>query len=264
MRGNFAMTTVTYFGDGAVGVIEMNGPPANSYGISFMRGLDAAIDAAEGDDACRVVVVRSALSGFFCGGADIKQFQNNAPAQNIEMITLAHETLGRPSRSPKIYVAEINGHALGGGLEIALACDLRFAAVGDYWLGLPEVTLGLLPGNGGTQRLAALVGASKAMELMILGTRFRAEEALRLGVVNRLFASLDLRKETMAFVDALAKSATLAVAMIKRSVHDGANASLAAGLAVERRNIATLFHSDDAKEGFSAFIERRKPKFSGR
>ena len=258
------MAAISYSREGNVGVIEMNGPPANSYGISFMRELDAAIDAAEGDEACRVVVVRSAVPAFFCGGADIKQFHGNTPAQNIEMITVAHETLGRLAASRRIYIAEINGHALGGGLEIALACDLRFVGAGEYWLGLPEVTLGLLPGNGGTQRLSALVGASKAMELMILGTRFRPEQALQLGVVNRQFPAPDLRKETMAFADTLAKSATLAVAMIKRSVHDGANAALAAGLAVERRNIATLFHSDDAKEGFSAFTERRKPNFSGR
>jgi len=144
-------------------VIEMNEPPANSYGISFMRELDAAVDAAEGDEACRIVVVRSAVPGFFCGDADIKQFRSNTPAQNIEMITVAHETLGRLAGSRRIYIAEINGHALGGGLEIALACDLRFAGAGEYWLGLPEVTLGLLPGNGGTQRLSALVSASKAM-----------------------------------------------------------------------------------------------------
>ena len=122
-------------------MIEMNEPPANSYGISFMRELDAAVDAAEGDEACRVVVVRSAVPGFFCGDADIKQFRSNTPAQNIEMITVAHETLGRLAGSRRIYIAEINGHALGGGLEIALACDLRFAGAGEYWLGLPEVTM---------------------------------------------------------------------------------------------------------------------------
>src|SRR5215472_18420329 len=155
MRGNLSMATISYSREGNVGVIEMNGPPANSYGISFMRELDAAIDAAEGDEACRVVVLRSAVPSFFCGGADIKQFHRNTPAQNIEMITVAHETLGRLAGSRRIYIAEINGHALGGGLEIALACDLRFAGAGEYWLGLPEVTLGLLPGNGGTQRLSA-------------------------------------------------------------------------------------------------------------
>ncbi len=257
------MSQFTYSRDGHIGLIELNSPPANSYGVGIMRELDHAIDAAETDQDCRVVVVRSAVPGFFCGGADIKQFRANTPRENSEMITFAHETLGKMGQSEKIYIAEIAGHALGGGFEITLACDFRFAATGSYRLGLPEVTLGILPGNGGTQRLTALVGLAKSLELMTFGTRLLPEEAFELGLINRLFDPAELRQQTMAVAAELTTSATLAVGKIKRSVYDGYYHALASGMAVERQNIGALFRSADAKEGFSAFVERRKPQFSG-
>lgn len=258
------MAHLSYSSESGIGTIALNSPPANSYGIDFIRELDAAIYAAEKDANCRVVVVRSAVPGFFCGGADIKLFAENAPRDNIDMITFAHEALSRMAKSEKMYIAEIAGHALGGGLEIALACDLRFAAAGKYRLGLPEVSLGLLPGNGGTQRLTALVGVGKALELMTLGVRLLPEEALALGLVNRVFGEAELRAKTMAIATDLSNSATLAVGKIKRSVYDGYYSSMAAGLAVERHNIAILFETADAREGFAAFAQRRKPKFSGK
>ena len=255
------MQLVTYSRSDAVGTIEMNGPPANSYGISFMREMNDAIQAAIDDSACKVVIVQSSLPGFFCGGADIKQFRANSAAANGEMIAVAHETLDKPSRSEKIFIAEIGGHALGGGLEIALACDMRFAARGDYRIGLLEVTLGLLPGNGGTQRLTSLVGISKAIELMVTGERLSPEDAHKLGIVNRLFEPPELREQTRSFARALSDGATLAIGKIKRSVYDGQ--TIEAGLAHERRNIGLLFTSNDAREGFAAFVERRKANFSG-
>jgi enoyl-CoA hydratase/carnithine racemase len=258
------MTYVSYDRTGEVGTIVMNRPPANSYEIAFMRDLDKAIEASENDAGSRVVIVRSALPGFFCGGADIKQFRTNAPHENMELITLAHDTLCKPAQSGKIYIAEIGGHALGGGFEIALACDLRFAARGKFRIGLPEVSLGLLPGNGGTQRLASLIGPNKALELMISGTTVPPEEAHRLGMVNRLFDEAQLAEQTLAFARQLNSSATFAISAIKRSVYDGFCSHLSMGLLVERQNIAKLFSSDDAKEGFTAFTERRQPKFSGR
>jgi enoyl-CoA hydratase/carnithine racemase len=258
------MGHVAYERSEAVGFIVINRPPANSYEIGFMRELDAAIEAAETDSECRVVIVRSSLPSFFCGGADIKQFRANAPHENMEMITLAHDTLCRPAQSDKIYIAEIAGHALGGGFEIALACDLRFAARGKYRLGLPEVTLGLLPGNGGTQRLAALIGPNKALELMISGTTVSPEEAHRIGMTNQLFDEAELADQTVAFANQLASAATFAIGRIKRSVYDGFCAHLPMGLLIERQNIAKLFASQDAREGLAAFIERRKATFSGR
>ena len=258
------MKKINYTRSRSVGTIEMSWPPANTYGIEFVRALDAAIGSAENDSECRVVIVRSSLPGFFCGGADIKQFGANSPNANMEMISVAHEMLSRMTASDRIYIAEINGHALGGGFEIALACDLRFGAEGAYQLGLPEVTLGLLPGNGGTQRLSAIVGPNKALELMISGVRLSPEQAINLGILNRLIKSSELADRTREFANTLAGSATLAVSKIKRSVYDGFCRSLDSGMAIERRNIAVLFSSNDAKEGFSAFAERRKPQFSGK
>jgi len=258
------MTHASYHRPGQVGVIELNRPPANSYEIAFMRDLDAAISAAEADVDCRIVIVRSSVDGFFCGGADIKQFQANTPAQNMEMITLAHWTLSRPMLSRKLYIAELSGHALGGGLEIALACDLRFAAIGEFKFGLPEVTLGLLPGNGGTQRLTALVGPARALELMVTGETLGPEAAHREGIVTRIFPADSLRAETDAFADRLAGAATVAVERIKRAVYDGLLPVLQAGLAAERRHIAVLLETADAAEGFTAFVERRPAHFAGR
>lgn len=258
------MSEISYACADGVGRIEMNRPPANSYHIDIIRLLDAAITSAENDPACKVVVLRSALPGFFCGGADIKRFLANTPRQNQDFIALAHECLSRIGLSEKIYIAEIAGHALGGGLEFALACDLRFAASGNYKLGLPEVTLGILPGNGGTQRLPALIGASRALEMMITGAAISPEEAHRIGLVDHLYEAGELVERTGAFARKLAAGATYAIGKIKRSVWDGIGQPPEAGLARERHNIGLLFNSADAREGFAAFTEKRAAKFAGR
>ena len=162
---------VTYAADGAIGTITLDNPPANSYDIELMRELADAIGAASADAGVRVVVLRSASERFFSAGADVKRFLANDLDANMDMIRLAHEALASIARSPKLFVAWIAGHALGGGLEMALACDLRYAAEGPYRLGTPEVTLGLLPGNGGTQRLPRLIAPGPALELLLTGRR---------------------------------------------------------------------------------------------
>jgi enoyl-CoA hydratase/carnithine racemase len=159
---------VTFTTDRLVGTITLDNPPANSYDIDLMRSLAGAIDDASGADV-RVVVVRSASEKFFSAGADVKRFLANDPDENVEMVRVAHEALASIARAPKLFVAWIAGHALGGGLEIALACDLRYAAEGSFRLGTPEVTLGLLPGNGGTQRLPRIIGQGPALELLLTG-----------------------------------------------------------------------------------------------
>ena len=258
-----AEPVVTFAQSGGIGTISLNRPPANSYEIGFMRDLDAAIDAAVADAVTKVVILKSASEKFFSGGADIKAFLANPTAANMEMIRTAHRALDKIAASPQIFIAAINGHAMGGGLEMALACDLRFAAEGKYRLGLPEVTLGLLPGNGGTQRLPRLIGGNKALEMMLTGETVTPEEALRLGLVNKVFPADRLLAETEAYARRLAGGASVAIARIKQCVYQGLPLNLSEGLALERRLVEPLFDSEDAREGLTAFAEKRPAVFKG-
>ena len=250
--------------DGAVGTITLNHPKANSYDIHFMEDLDAAIESHLNNDAVKVVVMKSALEKFFSAGADIKAFQANTTEANMDMIRFAHNTLRKMGNSPKLFVAAINGHALGGGLEMALACDLRFAGDGEFMMGLPEVTLGLLPGNGGTQRLPRLIGRTKALDMMVTGQPVNPQRALELGFVDKLFPADSLLEETMAYARRLATGATLAIGRIKQAVYEGMEVSLDEALALERDLMAPLFDTEDAQEGIAAFAEKRQPQYSGR
>lgn len=259
-----ADTMVNFSKSGAVGTILLNRPPANSYDINFMRELDAAIDAANADAEVKAVIVRSALEKFFSAGADIKAFIANETPTNLEMIRVAHTAEAKMADSPKVFIAAINAHALGGGLEIALACDVRFAAEGNYRLGLPEVTLGLLPGNGGTQRLPRLISANKALEMMLTGETVSPAEAKELGIVNRLFPADKLIEETEAYANKIAAGASLAIAHIKRAVYQGMALELSEALALERELMAPLFDTEDAQEGLSAFAEKRPPVYKGK
>jgi enoyl-CoA hydratase/carnithine racemase len=247
-----------------IGTITLNRPPANSYDIHFMGELDAAIDAADGDPQVKAVVLRSASEKFFSAGADIKAFLANSTEANMQMIRTAHRALEKMALSPKVFVAAINGHALGGGLEMALACDLRFAAEGSYRLGLPEVTLGLLPGNGGTQRLPRLIGANKALEMMLTGASVSPEEAHRLGLVNKLFPADKLLEETNAYARKVATGASAAIGKIKQAVYQGIALPLQEALALERDLIEPLFQTEDAQEGLKAFAEKRQPVYKGK
>jgi enoyl-CoA hydratase/carnithine racemase len=242
------------------GAITLDKPPANSYDIDYIREFARALEAADGDAAARVVVVRSASEKFFCAGADIKAFAANDVDANMEMIRLAHDALASIARSPKLYVACINGHALGGGLEIALACDVRYAIAGRYRLGTPEVTLGLLPGNGGTQRLPRLIGVGPALELLATGRTLSAEEAQGLGLVSQLFAD---RAAFDAHIEGLRALPPLSLANIKRAVFEGMEKPLPGALALERDLMEELFRSNDAHEGVAAFSEKRTPAFTG-
>ena len=250
---------VSYSGGAAVGVITLDNPPANSYDIEFMRALASAIADATNDPTARVIVLRSASEKFFSAGADVKRFLANDVDANMDMIRLAHEALASIARSPKLFVAAIAGHALGGGLEMALACDLRYAVEGGYKLGTPEVTLGLLPGNGGTQRLTRLAGPSRAMHLLLTGRTFGPDEALQWGLVSGLCDE----DEARAYAERLAGGPGLAIAAIKRCVHEGGQLPLDDGLALEAELVERLFRSKDATEGLTAFVEKREPEFVG-
>jgi enoyl-CoA hydratase/carnithine racemase len=254
---------VSYSNDGAIGYITLDRPPANSYDIDFMNEMAAAVEAAAGDDAAKAIIVRSASKKFFCAGADIKAFAANSTADNMRMIEQGHAALAAIAEVPKVFIAQIEGHALGGGLEIALACDLRFGARGSYKLGVPEVTLGLLPGNGGTQRLPRLIGTAKALDLMVSGRPVSPGEAHNLGILDRLFAASETAQKTRQYAEALARGATIAIGEIKRTTYEGMQLPLPDALAREREGIAKLFDTEDAKEGFDAFASKRKPEFKG-
>src|SRR3954449_9951065 len=254
---------VSFSAEGAVGFITLDKPPANSYDFDFMEEMGAAVDAAAAHHAAKVVIVRSASKRFFCAGADIKAFLANDTAGNMKMINRGHEALAAIARVPKVFITQIEGHALGGGLEITLACDLRFGARGSYKLGVPEVTLGLLPGNGGTQRLPRVIGVPKALDMMVTGRAISPGEAHGLGILNRLFAVGETAEKTRAYADALAGGATAAIGEIKLTTYAGSEMPIADALAREREGIARLFETQDAAEGFASFSEKRKPEFKG-
>jgi enoyl-CoA hydratase/carnithine racemase len=253
---------VEYSREGNVGYITLNNPPANSYDYSFMEELEGCIHSAADDDAARAVVFRSELERFFSAGADIKAFSQNPPEKNMDMIGLAHANLARIAETPKVFIAQIGATALGGGLEMALACDLRFGAEGEYYLGLPEATLGLLPGNGGTQRLPRLIGPSRALDLMVTGRRVSPAEAYELGILDRLFPADRLEEETLRYAEGLAAGASQAIGSIKLAVHRGMNSPLEEGLKIERELVEPLFGGKESREGIQAFMEKRKPEFS--
>jgi enoyl-CoA hydratase/carnithine racemase len=254
---------VSFSSEAGIGTILLDRPPANSYDLEVVQELGAAVEEAAGDDAVKVVLVRSASEKFFCAGADIKAFLAGPHERNMEMIETSHRTLSSIARIPKIFVAEINGHALGGGLEIPLACDLRFAAEGDYRLGTPEATLGLLPGNGGTQRLPRLIGRSRALDLMITGRTVSPKEAHALGIVDGVFPTGELHERTLEYATKLAAGATKAIGNIKLAVNEGFDDGLEHGLERERELIEELFLSEDGREGLAAFTEKRQPAFRG-
>jgi enoyl-CoA hydratase/carnithine racemase len=255
---------VTASVDHGIGWITLDKPPANSYDRDFILELGGAIDELAADDEAKVVVVRSASEKFFSAGADVKNFADSDADTNNAMVALAHEVFNKLGSIDKLTIAAINGHALGGGYEIALACDTRIAAEGRYRIGLPEVTLGLLPGTGGTQRLPRLIGRGRALLMMATGQSVTPDEAERLGMVDRLVPADELLDHVTEVAATVAKGAPLAIAATKRAVHRGADLDLDEGLRIELEELAPLFASEDAAEGMAAFLEKRSPDYQGR
>jgi enoyl-CoA hydratase/carnithine racemase len=260
---------VTYATDGGVALLTLTNPPANGYSYEMMRDLDEGVLRARFDDAVQVLVLAGAGEKFFCAGADIAMLDAVTPSFKYAFCLHANETLLRLEHTPKLVLAALGGHCVGGGLEIALAADLRFARKGSGKCGLPEITLGVLPGTGGTQRLARVVGKAKAIELMAGGELFDYETAERLGLVNRVLDAKDEAGFLSQVVDlargyCTPKKAALAVGHIKRAVQTGLELPLEAGLALERELQAKLFASADAKEGLAAFVAKRPARFQGR
>jgi len=260
---------VTYATDGGVALLTLTNPPANGYSHEMMRDLDEAVLRARFDDEVHVIVLAGAGEKFFCAGADIAMLDAVTPSFKYAFCLHANETLLRLEHTPKLVIAALGGHCVGGGFEVALAADLRIARRGSGRCGLPEVALGVLPGTGGTQRLARALGKSKAIELMVKGELFDWERAAELGLVNELLDAEDEEGFLTAVLERAKEfcppgRAPLAVGHIKRSVQTGLEVPLESALALERELQAKLFASEDAREGIAAFVEKRQASFGGR
>lgn len=265
------MTKVTVTTASGVTVIELNDPPANAYSYEMMLELDAAVLAARMDPGVHVIVLRGAGEKFFCAGANIGMLRQADADFKYAFCLHANETLSRLEHTPKLVIAALNGHTVGGGLEVALAADIRIARRDAGRIGLPEVALGVLPGTGGTQRLARLIGKGRAIELMATGRLLSMDEARQIGIVNDVWGDDELKGRS--FADAVLEyarqftpphRASRAVGRMKRAVQSGLEAGLAEGLSIERELQQLLFQSEDAKEGIAANLEKRKPAFTGR
>ncbi len=249
--------------------IELTFAPMNCYTHEMMVQIDEAILKARFDNAVHVIVIRGAGDKVFCAGADINMLKTADPTFKYYFCLHANETLNRFEQTPKLVIAALNGHTVGGGLEIAMAADIRIARKGAGKVGLPEVNLGVLPGTGGTQRLTRLVNKSKAIELMVTAEVFGFEKALDLGIINEVWDSPDTatfmeRIQTYAESFCPPNKASKAVGRIKRAVQSGAEIPFESALAVERELQQLLFQGDDAKEGIAAYVEKRKGNFTGK
>ena len=259
-------TLINYRTDGGVAVIEMFDPPANTYTYEMNRQLDDAILKARMDNDVHVIVLTGSGDKFFSAGANIKMLASVDPTFKYYFCLHANETLLRLEHTPKLVIAALNGHCVGGGLEIAMAADIRLARTVAGKIGLPEVNLGVLPGTGGTQRLSRLVGKSKAIELMVVGNTFSFEEAQELGIINDIYDRDGFMENIMEYARQFCppNKAAKAVGRIKRAVQTGWEIPMESALAVERENQQILFQSEDAKEGMAAYVEKRPAEFKAK
>lgn len=262
-------TLVNYMTEKGVAILTLNDPPVNAYSYEMLKELDACILEARFDNDVHAIVLTGHGEKFFSAGANINMLREADTTFKYYFCLHANETISRLEHTPKLCIAAINGHCVGGGLEIALACDLRIARKGEFQLGLPEVALGVLPGTGGTQRLSRLVGKAKSIEMMVEGAKMSTQRACDLGVINKVWPA-DTADEFLRQVVDYARGfcppngAALAVGRIKRAVQSGMEMGIEQGLAFERELQAELFASGDAKEGLAAYAEKRKPQFRGR
>ncbi|HET7252001.1 MAG TPA: enoyl-CoA hydratase-related protein [Gemmatimonadales bacterium] len=259
-------TLVRYRVEDGMAIIELDDPPANTYTHEMMRQLDDAILQARFDDNVHVIVLRGHGDKFFSAGANISMLNSVTPRFKYYFCLHANETLNRLEHTPKLTIAALNGHTVGGGLEIAMACDIRLARENAGKIGLPEVNLGVLPGTGGTQRLARIVGKPRAIEMMIKGETFSFDKAQEMGLVNEVFPSDAFWDQVMLYAKQFCppNKASKAVGLIKRSVQSGAEVPFESGLTIERELQQQLFQSEDAKEGLAAYVGKRVAEFKGR
>ena len=248
-----------------VAYLTLNDPPANTYTHEMMKDLDSAILAARFDKDVHVIVLTGLGEKFFCAGANINMLQKSDPYFKYYFCLHANETLNRLEQTPKLVIAALNGHTVGGGLEIAMAADLRIARKDAGRVGLPEVNLGVLPGTGGTQRLARLIGKTRAIELMVTGRLLTFEEAKELSIVNMIMEGDDFAGQVHDYAKQFCppNKAAKAVGRIKRAVQSGAEVPFESSLSIERELQQQLFQSPDAREGLDAYVEKRRAVFTG-
>ena len=257
---------VHYRVDNGIAVLEFDDPPANTYTYEMMTQLDRNILQARMDESVHVIVLRGAGNKFFSAGASIPMLCKADPTFKYYFCLHANETLSRLEQTPKLVIAALNGHTVGGGLEIALACDIRIARQEAGKIGLPEVNLGVLPGTGGTQRLSRVVGRARALELMVTGRTFSFEEALEWGLINYIYDRDTFWDDVMAYARQFCppNKASRAVGRIKRAVVTGSEVPFAEALGIERELQQLLFTSEDAKEGLAAYVDKRQAQFKGK
>jgi enoyl-CoA hydratase len=257
---------IKYEDDGGLGIIQMDDPPANTYTYEMMQQLDAAILRARMDENVHVIVLRGAGDKFFSAGASIPMLAKSDPTFKYYFCLHANETLSRLEQTPKLVIAALNGHTVGGGLEIAMACDIRIAKKEGGKIGLPEVNLGVLPGTGGTQRISRIIGRARSIELMATGRTFSFEEALEFGLIHYIYERESFWEDVVAYARQFCppNKASRAVGRIKRAVVTGSEVGFAEALGIERELQQLLFTSEDAKEGLKAYVEKRQPEFKGK
>src|SRR5712664_959800 len=257
---------VHYMVESGVAILELDDPPANTYTHEMMRQLDEAILTSRFDDSAHVIVLRGHGDKFFSAGANITMLNSVTPRFKYFFCLHANETLNRLEHTPKLTIAALNGHTVGGGLEIAMACDIRLAKENAGKIGLPEVNLGVLPGTGGTQRLARIVGKTIAIEMMVKGETFSFDRAKEIGVVNEILPAREFWDQVVLYAKQFCPphKASKAVGLIKRAVQSGAEVPFESSLAIERELQQQLFQSEDAKEGIAANQEKRMAEFKGK
>jgi enoyl-CoA hydratase len=252
-----------------IAILTLDDPPANTYTHEMMCQIDLCVVKARFDKNVEVIVITGAGEKFFCAGANIGMLSKADPDWKYSFCLHANETLNRLEQTPKLVIAALNGHTVGGGLEIAMAADIRIARKDSGKVGLPEVALGVLPGTGGTQRLVRLVGKPVAIQMMAEGSTFGFDVAEKHGLVNEIYDHEDRESFLAAVLEYAGQfttpnKATKAVGLIKRSVQTGAELPFELALALERELQAQLFSSSDAKEGLNAYVEKRKAVFEGK
>jgi enoyl-CoA hydratase/carnithine racemase len=245
-----------------VGYLRLNRPPANAHNLAMILELDRAVLAVRFDDDVKAVVLTSALDKFFSAGADINVIRDEPPHRVGLLSQTSKEVIMRMRSIPKVFIAAINGHCMGGGLELAMACDLRFAAEGDWRYGMPEIKLGVIPGEGGSQLLGRIAGLSKALDLMLDGGAFGVQEAADLGLLNRVFPADRLAAETHEYARKLAEGPIQAIGFTKIALTEGLEMPLHSGFAFERQLQNELLRTHDSREGAAAYLEKRPPRFS--